>query len=121
MATIVGVMGVSGSGKTTVGTRLADAMHCAYLEGDALHSPDLESSQDIGLTRQAFCVYSCAQSRRDASARVRDNHDLVHERMHVPRDAPLREYKFANHYIGQRTARYMLELVPAHLRRGRVG
>ena len=39
MATIVGVMGVSGSGKTTVGTRLADAMHCAYLEGDALHSP----------------------------------------------------------------------------------
>jgi gluconokinase len=38
MATIVVVMGVSGSGKTTVGTMLADAMHCAFLEGDSLHS-----------------------------------------------------------------------------------
>ena len=31
-------MGVSGSGKTTVGTTLADAMHCLFLEGDSLHS-----------------------------------------------------------------------------------
>jgi gluconokinase len=38
MATIVVIMGVSGSGKTTVGTMLADAMHCAFLEGDSLHS-----------------------------------------------------------------------------------
>jgi gluconokinase len=39
MVTIVVVMGVAGSGKTTVGTMLAAAMHCAYLEGDSLHSP----------------------------------------------------------------------------------
>ena len=39
MVQIIVVMGVAGSGKTTVGTRLADAMHCAYLEGDSLHSP----------------------------------------------------------------------------------
>jgi len=38
MVTIVVVMGVAGSGKTTVGTMLADAMHCAFLEGDSLHS-----------------------------------------------------------------------------------
>lgn len=38
MVQIVIVMGVAGSGKTTVGTLLADAMHCAFLEGDALHS-----------------------------------------------------------------------------------
>ena len=38
MAKIVVLMGVAGSGKTTVGTLLADAMHCAFLEGDALHS-----------------------------------------------------------------------------------
>jgi gluconokinase len=37
MAMIVVVMGVSGSGKTTVGTRVADAMHCAFLDGDSLH------------------------------------------------------------------------------------
>jgi gluconokinase len=39
MVQIVVLMGVAGSGKTTVGTRLAEAMHCAYLEGDSLHSP----------------------------------------------------------------------------------
>jgi gluconokinase len=38
MAQIIVVMGVAGSGKTTVGTMLADAMHCPFLEGDSLHS-----------------------------------------------------------------------------------
>lgn len=35
---IIVVMGVSGSGKTTIGTLLAGALGCAYLEGDSLHS-----------------------------------------------------------------------------------
>lgn len=35
--TIVVVMGVSGSGKTTIAARLADALHCRFLEGDDLH------------------------------------------------------------------------------------
>jgi gluconokinase len=34
---IVVVMGVAGSGKTTIGTMLADALGCPFLEGDALH------------------------------------------------------------------------------------
>ncbi len=38
MSTIVMVIGVTGSGKTTVGTMLADAMHCAFLKGDSLRS-----------------------------------------------------------------------------------
>jgi gluconokinase len=38
MAMIVVVMGVTGSGKTTVGMMLADAMQCPFLEGDSLHS-----------------------------------------------------------------------------------
>jgi gluconokinase len=38
MATIVVLMGVSGSGKTTVGRMLASEMDCAFLEGDSLHS-----------------------------------------------------------------------------------
>jgi gluconate kinase len=33
MGQIVVVMGVAGSGKTTVGTMLADATHCAFLAG----------------------------------------------------------------------------------------
>ena len=37
---IVVVMGVAGSGKTTVGTMLADALRCPFLEGDSLHSTE---------------------------------------------------------------------------------
>jgi carbohydrate kinase (thermoresistant glucokinase family) len=37
--TIVVVMGVSGSGKTTVATRLAAALGCRFREGDDLHPP----------------------------------------------------------------------------------
>jgi 6-phosphogluconolactonase len=36
---IVVVIGVSGSGKSTIGTRLARAMGGRFLEGDTLHSP----------------------------------------------------------------------------------
>ena len=35
---IVVVMGVAGSGKTTVGTRLAEALPCDFLDADSLHS-----------------------------------------------------------------------------------
>jgi carbohydrate kinase (thermoresistant glucokinase family) len=34
---VIVVIGVSGSGKTTVGTMLAVAMKCPFLEGDSLH------------------------------------------------------------------------------------
>lgn len=37
---IIVVMGVSGSGKTTIGTLLADALRCSFLEGDSLHSKE---------------------------------------------------------------------------------
>jgi gluconokinase len=37
--TIVVVMGVSGSGKTTVAKLLAGALGCRFLEGDDLHPP----------------------------------------------------------------------------------
>lgn len=35
---IIVVMGVAGSGKTTIGTMLADSLGCAWIDGDALHS-----------------------------------------------------------------------------------
>jgi 6-phosphogluconolactonase len=35
---IIVIFGVSGSGKTTIGTMLADAMNCPFLDGDSLHS-----------------------------------------------------------------------------------
>lgn len=40
MFMIIVLMGVAGSGKTTVGTMLAEAMKCPFLEGDSLHSKE---------------------------------------------------------------------------------
>ena len=37
--TIAVVMGVSGSGKTTVAIRLSEALHCQFREGDDFHPP----------------------------------------------------------------------------------
>jgi len=39
-ANIVVVMGVSGSGKTTIATRLADTLAWQYQDGDDLHPPE---------------------------------------------------------------------------------
>ncbi|MDN5871882.1 MAG: gluconokinase [Nitrococcus sp.] len=39
LATVVVVMGVSGSGKTTVGAMLAGQLHWAFADGDDFHSP----------------------------------------------------------------------------------
>lgn len=37
---IIVVTGVSGSGKTTIGRRLATALHAGFLEGDEFHAPE---------------------------------------------------------------------------------
>jgi gluconokinase len=37
---IIVLMGVAGSGKTTVGRMLAETMKCSFLEGDSLHSKE---------------------------------------------------------------------------------
>ncbi len=36
---IIGVMGVAGSGKTTIGSQLANAIGATFVDGDAFHSP----------------------------------------------------------------------------------
>ena len=46
---IIVVMGVAGSGKTTVGTMLAEAMKCAFLEGDSLHSKENVDKMSRGI------------------------------------------------------------------------
>jgi len=46
---IVVVMGVSGSGKTTIGTLLADALRCSFLEGDSLHSKENIKNMSHGI------------------------------------------------------------------------
>ncbi len=46
---IVVVMGVSGSGKTRIGAALAEALRCAYLDADTLHSESNVESMRRGV------------------------------------------------------------------------
>jgi gluconokinase len=49
MSAIVVVMGVAGSGKTTIGRLLADAIPCPFLEGDTLHSRENVDKMSRGI------------------------------------------------------------------------
>ena len=49
LAMIIVVMGVSGSGKTTIGKMLADAIRCSFLEGDSLHSKENVEKMSHGI------------------------------------------------------------------------
>jgi gluconokinase len=73
---IIVVMGVTGSGKTTVGTMLADVMKCPFLEGDALHSQENidKMSHGIPLTDADRAPWLSAIHGRivDASERGQD-------------------------------------------------
>jgi carbohydrate kinase (thermoresistant glucokinase family) len=46
---ILVVMGVSGSGKTTVAVLLAERLHSAFQEGDALHPPENVAKMKSGI------------------------------------------------------------------------
>lgn len=65
------VMGVSGAGKTAVGSRLAEALGVAFLEGDDLHSPDnvRKMAQGIPLTDDDRRAWLAAIAARIAEAR----------------------------------------------------
>lgn len=49
LATIVVVMGVSGSGKTTVAAMLAGQLHWAFADGDDFHSPENVAKMHSGI------------------------------------------------------------------------
>jgi gluconokinase len=72
------VMGVSGAGKTVVGTLLADALAVPFLEGDALHPPEnvRRMEQAIPLTDDDRRGWLRAIADRIAEAR-RTNGGLV--------------------------------------------
>ena len=46
---IIVIIGVAGSGKTTIGTMLADAMNCPFLDGDSLHSKENIAKMSHGI------------------------------------------------------------------------
>ena len=49
MPIIIAVIGVAGSGKTTIGTLLANAMNCPFLDGDSLHSTENIAKMSHGI------------------------------------------------------------------------
>jgi gluconokinase len=77
-ASRVCVMGVSGAGKTVVGTLLADALAVPFLEGDALHPPEnvRRMAQGIPLTDDdrrgwlRMIAERIAEARRNGSGLV---------------------------------------------------
>ena len=66
---IIVVMGVSGSGKTTIGQMLFDSIQCTLLEGDLLHSKEhiRKMSQGIPLTASERAPWRAAIRGRTRS------------------------------------------------------
>ena len=75
---IVVITGVSGSGKSTIGTKLAGALRCAFLEGDALHPPaNIEKmSQGVPLNDEDRAPWLAAVRARIVESFARGD-DLV--------------------------------------------
>jgi gluconokinase len=48
---VVVVMGVSGSGKSTVGKALAEQLGCSYFDADDFHAPHCAEDRDAGRGR----------------------------------------------------------------------
>jgi carbohydrate kinase (thermoresistant glucokinase family) len=71
--TAIIVMGVSGAGKSTIGTRLARALHSIYLEGDNFHPPQNVAKMHAGtpLTDDDRLPWLKAIAARIAEARNR--------------------------------------------------
>ena len=78
-ATILILMGVSGSGKTTIGTLLADALAWPYLEGDLLHpAGNIEAmTRGVALTDADRAPWLAAVRARLAEAAARGQNLVV--------------------------------------------
>lgn len=121
-ATVVVVMGVSGSGKTTMARELAQKLGWAFLEGDSVHPPANVAKMSAGtplndedrwpwlqaiaewmsqrLQRGESAVVACSALRRvyrdclrQAGAGVRFAY------LHVPHDELARRMRSRNHFM----------------------
>ena len=69
------VMGVSGSGKTTIGARLARALGSEFVEGDDLHPPDNVQRMTAGIPltdddRRGWLLAIAARLREARHAKI---------------------------------------------------
>jgi gluconokinase len=75
---IIVVLGVAGSGKTTVGTRLAEALQCPFLDADSLHPQAnvMKMASGVPLTDADRAPWLAAIHGRVRDAHAQDR-DLV--------------------------------------------
>lgn len=121
-ATIVVVMGVSGSGKTTVARELAQKLGWAFLEGDSMHPPANVAKMTAGtplddddrwpwldaiaqwmtqrLQRGESAVVACSALRRVYRDRLRQAGAGVRfVYLHVPHDELARRMRSRDHFM----------------------
>lgn len=86
---VIIIMGVSGSGKTSVGQRLAQAINCPFYEGDDFHPPEnvTKMSQGIPLDDRDRWPWL------DALAMLIEEHVLRREQVVVSCSALKRTYR----------------------------
>ena len=99
MKQVIILTGVSGSGKTTVGQALAQALACLFYDGDAFHSPENVAKMAAGvpltdadrapwlnrlqrliadlLQRGETAVVACSALKRNYRKQLRQNSDHV--------------------------------------------
>ncbi|WP_229256048.1 gluconokinase [Duganella fentianensis] len=68
------VMGVSGSGKSSVGQQLAQALQCPFIEGDAFHSPANIARMSSGIALSDADRADWLEALGDEIRRVRQQH-----------------------------------------------
>jgi gluconokinase len=121
-ATIVVVMGVSGSGKTTVARGLAQKLGWAFLEGDSVHPPANVAKMSAGmplndddrwpwldaiaqwmsqrLQSGESAVVACSALRRIYRDRLRQaGADVRFAYLHVPPDELARRMRTRDHFM----------------------
>ena len=97
MACVYLVMGVSGSGKSTIGRALAEQLACPFYDGDDFHSPENVAKMSSGapltdddrwpwldrlarlvnerLDREETAVLACSALKKSYRDRLRENND----------------------------------------------
>ena len=71
------VMGVSGSGKTTVGRRLADRLGCPFVDGDDYHPAENVARMTAGIPLEDAHRWPWLEALRDVIRRLREKHGTV--------------------------------------------
>ncbi|KAG0502100.1 hypothetical protein HPP92_002172 [Vanilla planifolia] len=77
MGSAIVIMGVSGSGKTSVAKLLSDSLHCCFLDADDFHSESNKEKMGKGIPLSDEDRLPWLESLRDAIRQKTSNGELV--------------------------------------------